>query len=83
MVRHRRSSEHVCRSGCRSVDASVMRTVSRRLRSVRMAGCWRTIRVEALAVVLVRKDGKRRPTKVEMGRMIERVWPRTGVGREN
>lgn len=55
--------------------------MSRRLSSERMAGWWRVMMEAALVVVLVRKDGKKRPRTVEMGRMIESRWPSSGVGR--
>jgi len=61
------------------VDASVTRTVSRRLRMERTAACWRARRV------LARKLGNKpnRPRNVEVGSRMARRWPRRGVGRES
>jgi hypothetical protein len=80
----RRSSEHVCRSGCRSVEARVIRTASRRDRRVRRSAwsCCRVM-VGVLVAMVGRNLGRRRERKVKMGRRIERIWPRDWVGRES
>jgi hypothetical protein len=41
------------------------------------------MRAEVLVVAAVMKEGKRIPRRVETGRMMDRMWPRRGVGREN
>jgi hypothetical protein len=76
-VRQRCSRSHESRFGCKSVDARVTRTVSKRLKMERTAACWRARRD------LVRKLGKSRPRNVEVGSRMERRWPRKGVGRES